>query len=136
MVAYTPSEGGRSFLVHLSDLSPHKAQLRSEPRCSLLIMEADHGRGEVMLRRRAAVECAAYIIDAADPGYPRARTRYLDAFPSHGRMFDLGDFDLVRLEATGGVYIAGFGQAYRLTPAAMTRALATVPGGGEGPVPS
>ena len=116
MVACVPESGFDGFLLHLSDLAAHKRHLRADPRCSLLVFEPDDPRVEVLMRKRVSLDCTAAVIDKASPAYESAKATYLASLPKHQMMFQLGDFDLVRLAPTGGLLNAGFGQAYRLTP--------------------
>lgn len=115
MVACVPESGFGGFLLHLSDLAAHKRHLRTDPQCSLLVFEPDDPRIEVLMRKRVALDCTAAVIPKDSPAYAAAKATYLASLPKHAMMFQLGDFDLVRLAPTGGLLNAGFGQAYRLT---------------------
>ena len=115
MAAYVPEPDGSAFLVHLSDLSPHKAQLRADPRCSLLIFEPDDGRREILAHRRLSLSCRAELLPRGTPAYEAAKASYLARLPGHQLMFTLPDFDLVRLVPSAGLLNAGFGRAYPVT---------------------
>jgi len=116
MLAYVPEPDFRSYLVHLSDLSAHKQDLRSDPRCALMIFEPDDGRREILQHRRLSLVCRAEFVAKDMPDYDAGRERYLAALPMHRLMFGLADFDVVRLVPYHGLLNAGFGRAYRLTP--------------------
>jgi len=116
MVAFASEADGGAFLVHLSDLSAHKNHIRREPRVSLLILEPDNTRTEILQHHRLSLTCTAEILDKETPAYRDARQTYLERFPLHRMMFGLGDFDLVRLTPTRGLLNAGFGRAYRVDP--------------------
>jgi hypothetical protein len=129
MTAYVPEPGFAGFLVHLSDLAPHKAHLRADPAVSLIIFEPDDGRTEILQHKRASFECRAEVVPKGTAAYDVARERYLQRFPKHALMFALQDFDLVRLVPRRGLLNAGFGRAYQVTPADL--AAAAQAGGGD-----
>lgn len=125
MVAYAIEDGFGGFLLHLSDLAAHKRQLRADPRCALLICEPDDNPSiEVLSRKRASLSCVATVLPKDGDDHDQAKSTYLAQLPKHQMMFQLGDFDLVRLTPTGGLLNAGFGQAYPLTPANLAAAAA------------
>lgn len=126
MVAYAAEPGLRGFLVHLSDLSAHKAHLHLDPRASLLVCEPDDGQREILQHRRVSLACRAETLSRDTPEYTAAQAVYLARFPGHRVTFDLKDFDLVRLVPTRGLLNAGFGRAYRVTPADLDAAAATL----------
>jgi len=122
MVAAVPEPGYDAFLLHLSELAAHKRNLRADPRCSLLLVQLGDGPAELLQRRRVALDCTAVLLDKAADDYAAAKARYLEALPRHTMMFQLADFDLVRLTVAGGLLNAGFGKAYRVTPADLAAA--------------
>lgn len=124
MVAYAPEPGFGAFLVHLSDLSAHKQHLRADPRVSLIVCEPDNGRTEILQHARVALACRAVIVAKGTDAHAAAKACYLARFPAHQMMFGLGDFDLVRLAPREGLMNAGFGRAFRVTPADLAAAAA------------
>jgi putative heme iron utilization protein len=122
MTAYVPEPRFAGVLLHLSDLSPHKHHLAADPRASLLVFEPDDGQGELMQRRRLTMACRAEALAKGTPEYERAQAVYLERLPGHRMMFDLADFGLVRLVPEQGLLIAGFGRAYRVSPADLAAA--------------
>lgn len=125
MVAYAAEDGFAGFLLHLSDLAAHKRHLRADARCALLIFEPDdQPTVEVLTRKRVSLSCTASVVPKGGDAHAAAKATYLAQLPKHAMMFGLGDFDLVRLTPGGGLLNAGFGQAYRLTPADLATAAA------------
>lgn len=123
MVAYALDEAEAAFLLHLSELAPHKARLRRDPRCSLMILQPDDGRREILAHQRASFACRAEIVARDAPDHAATKAAYLAALPKHEMMFSLGDFDLVRLRPAGGLWNAGFGRAYPLDAASLRSVL-------------
>jgi putative heme iron utilization protein len=103
---------GTPFVL-VSDLSPHSAALRADPRCSLLIGEV--GRGDPLAYPRVTLRCRAEGLSRdAD-----LRTRFLASHPKARLYIDLADFSFVRLSPQTVSYVAGFGRAYRFSGAQL-----------------
>lgn len=132
MVAYAPEPGFGGLLLHLSDLSAHKRHLRADPRSSLMIFQPDDGRTEILQHPRVSLSGLAEILPQDGGDYDVARATYLARFPRHEMMFALQDFDLVRLIPRAGLLNAGFGRAFRVTPAELARAAAAAPARSSG----
>ena len=78
-----------------------------------LLVEAQGDRGDPMTWPRLSLQVAAHVID--DPA--GLRNRWLDAHPKAAVFIDLPDFRFYRLVPLSGFLNAGFGAAFRLTPA-------------------
>lgn len=115
MTAYVAEPALRSVLVHLSNLAPHKRMLLANPQCSLIIAEPDDGRAEVMSLARVTLQGRAAKIEKESMDYAEAKALYLARLPASRLMFDLADFDLIRIHVAGGRYIAGFARAFSFT---------------------
>ncbi|BCX05340.1 MAG: hypothetical protein KatS3mg053_3278 [Candidatus Roseilinea sp.] len=115
MTSYVVEPGVAGLLIHLSDLAPHKRMLLANPKCSVLIAEADDGRAEVMSLARVALQGIAAKIEKHTDDYAQAKARFLARLPSSEIMFGLPDFDLFRITPTGGRFIGGFGRAFAFT---------------------
>ena len=114
MVSYAMRQGG-GLLIHLSNLSAHKKQLLTNPKCSLLIAEPDDGRAEVMSLARVALNGNAIKLNKETPEYAEAKAAFLAKLPTSEMMFALADFDLFCIVPTSGRFIAGFGRAFGLS---------------------
>ena len=122
MVAYAPLPDFSAFLLHLSDLSAHKAHLRARPQVSLMLFQPDRGQGEILAHHRLSLSCRAQVLGRGSDAEAEARATYLDRLPGHQLMFRLGDFHLVRLEPWKGFFNAGFGKAFAVERADLIRA--------------
>lgn len=96
----------------LSGLAVHSRALAADPRAALLV-EAQGDRGDPMTWPRLSLQVAASVI--GDPG--DLRDRWLKAHPKAAVFIDLPDFRFWRLMPQSGFLNAGFGAAFRLTPA-------------------
>ena len=126
MVAYAVQPAFDSFLLHLSQLSPHTKQLQADPRASLLITEPDDGREDVQTLARITLLGSVTVIDKDSADYASARTCYLDRLPASEMLFTFADFALYSFAPTEVRYIGGFARAFTLTPEHLRAASQTV----------
>jgi len=104
------------LLALLSGLAAHSRALSSDPRAGLLIA-LPRGRGDPMTHPRLSLQVRA---EGAGPD-PGRRARWLAGDPKAQVYVDLPDFAFWRMVPTGGLLNAGFGRAFRVTPADMER---------------
>ena len=74
------------------------------------------GRGDPLAHPRLTLQVRASFIEKTD----EAVGRYLELQPKAQLYIGFGDFHLVRLEPQEVWLNAGFGKAYRMTPADLT----------------
>lgn len=101
--------GGAVELV-VSDLAPHAAAMRADPRVSLLVGEPG-AKGDALTHPRLTLAGRAAPGDKAG-----ARARWLAQRPKSAVWFDLPDFRLVRIAPGAASLNGGFGRAFRLSP--------------------
>jgi len=108
-------------LAMLSDLALHTAALRADPRAALLIDAAppEDGRGMTLNRPRLSLQVKAQLLAAREA--EGQRRLWVERDPKAAIYIRLADFRLWRLEPRGGLLNAGFGRAYRLTAADLSR---------------
>ncbi len=102
-----------SVLMLLSGLSPHTRHLRSEPRCSVLVMGAAAGPNPQTAPRLSVIGAAAPEPD------PALKQRWVSLHPYAAFYADLGDFQLWRMRPAGGQFVGGFARAHRLGAAEL-----------------
>ncbi|SFO90495.1 HugZ family protein [Tranquillimonas alkanivorans] len=103
-------------LTLISDLSGHTAALRADPRASLLLGEPGE-RGDPLTHPRLTLQATARFVDRDGPDHPDLRITYLAQHPKAQLYVDFADFRFVRFDVAAAFLNAGFGKAYRLTPA-------------------
>ncbi|HFD12467.1 MAG TPA: HugZ family protein [Crenotrichaceae bacterium] len=99
--------------IFISSLAKHTQHLISHPHASLLWIEDEHSSATIFARKRLTLQCSSETI-------PRTASEWnslLDLFEdSHGETIallkSLKDFQLFRFEASTGLFVVGFGQAY------------------------
>ncbi len=110
-----------SLLLLLSDLSEHTRHLRTDPRCSVLVVGPAEGANPQTAPRVTVTGIAEPVAD------PRLKRRYLALHPYAALYADFGDFAVWRVELRAGLMVGGFARANRLRradlmpdPAAVT----------------
>ena len=122
--SYAPfvSEPDGSFLIYVSELSRHTANLRSTHAASVLLIEAEQDAKQLYARRRLTLPCQAIHIPRDDAVWDTILDRFKARF---GNLVDvlrqMGDFHLYRLRPKGGTYVRGFAQAYELRGPDLTQ---------------
>lgn len=90
-------------LMLISDLARHTANLKADPRASVLC--ADIGAGDPLAHPRVTLFGRCVAVDKA-----AFKARWLARQPDSDMYFDFGDFNMVRLEPEGAHLVAGFGR--------------------------
>ena len=121
MVAYAFAQDFSVFYIHVSKLGKHTKDMESDPHVSLLITEADDRRPDPQTLARVSMRGMAEILPRTEPGYSQVRDLYLQRFPEAEQFFSLGDFNLWRITPKEGRFVAGFGRAFNLVPAALKK---------------
>jgi len=119
MVAYIPENDFSAFYVHISKLAQHTRDLLADPRAGLLVSEPDDGRADPQTLARISILGRAEQIAAEDAAYQGIRSRYIGRFPQSAPLFRFGDFGLWRIVPQSARFVAGFAQAFNLTPEAL-----------------
>ncbi|WP_416909983.1 pyridoxamine 5-phosphate oxidase [Paracoccus sp. (in: a-proteobacteria)] len=113
-IACQPDDQGLPVAL-LSGLAAHSRALAADPRAGLLIDPAAP-KGDPMTWPRLSLRIVAQPLSAD----PARRDRWLAGDPKARIYVDLPDFRFWRLTPLSGFLNAGFGAAFRLTPADMT----------------
>jgi putative heme iron utilization protein len=95
-------------LLLLSELSQHTRELRSDPRCALLVA-GEPVEANPQTAPRLLLQGTASVTDAAED-----RARFLAVHPYAALYAGFGDFHLWRLAPTDGNWVGGFAQARKL----------------------
>ncbi len=112
---FVAGDGGRDMYVFVSELSQHTGNLRATACASALLIEDEAQAAEAFARRRLVFECSAELVGREAPLWRGIVDRFEARF---GEIVDtlrqLKDFVLFRLHPESGLYVKGFGQAYRI----------------------
>lgn len=107
-------------LTLISDLSHHTKALRANPTASLLLGEPG-AKGDPLTHPRITLQARAAFVPHGSNDHTSLRALYLAQHPKAQLYIDFGDFHLVRLAVTTAFLNAGFGKAFTLTAADLTR---------------
>ena len=93
----------------------------ADARVGLLISEADDGRPDPQTLARVSILGVAEQVAVENNEYPTIRKRYVTRFPQSAPLFGFGDFGIWRIVPRSARFVAGFAQAFNLTPDALKR---------------
>ncbi len=119
MVAYAVDDQHAFLYFHLSQLAAHSRNLQRHPDASLVISEADTGRGDPQQLARVTLFGQAILLQQNEPEYEGARRHYLQCLPSAAPRFDFADFNLFRFAILTARFVGGFAQAYSYNTAEL-----------------
>lgn len=108
--------------TYISNLSIHTANLRANPRASVLLIEDEATANHLLARRRLTLRVSAAFVGRDDAGFAAPMQALRDKFGAVMEHLEkMHDFHLVRLVPDRARLVAGFGQAYDAAPADWTR---------------
>ena len=109
-----------AFYICVSDLSRHTGHLVSTGRASVLIVEDESRATQLFARRRLAFECAAGQVERGAARWSLVMDLFEHKFGDViGLIRPLADFRMFALAPRRGVFVKGFGQAYRIAGPAL-----------------
>lgn len=121
-VLYAPAPDLSAFYLLASEMSWHTQDFRKDRRVGLLVSEPDGGSSDARLLVRASLWGKVSVLPPGSPELEAARELYLGRFPEAEMTMGLGDFALYKVVPDGARFVAGFAQAYTLTPDHLKRA--------------
>lgn len=124
MVPYAIAHDGSGLIIHVSRLSSHTKDMRTDPRVSLLVMQEEGGGTSALALARASIQGTALEVASDSPDLPGFRAAYLERFPEASQMFGFADFSLFNIQPESVRFVAGFAQAHTLSAESFARLLA------------
>ncbi|MCF1427744.1 MAG: heme utilization protein HutZ [Shewanella sp.] len=113
---YALSESG--FYILVSDLARHGQNLKMSEQVSVMLIEDESEAKTVFARKRLTFDTSAERIERDTDDFKEG---VCALETKHGEMITdlaaLGDFNLYRLRPEHGLYVKGFGQAFKLSGA-------------------
>lgn len=109
-------------VIHVSMLAPHTRDLLADPRVSLMLTAPLAPGADPQALARLTLQARAAERQPHSAEWAEAQAAYLARFPRATQTFALGDFRLVALLPVSARFVAGFGRAHGLTPAALAAA--------------
>jgi putative heme iron utilization protein len=114
MVPYALLPGG-GFVIHVSRLATHTADMLSNPAVALLVTALPAASIPPQALPRVSVQGKADRLAPDAPAYSQARALYLSRFPQSEQMFSFPDFSLFVIAVRSVRFVAGFAQATSVT---------------------
>ena len=112
--------GDNAFYICVSDLSRHTGHLAATGRASVLIVEDESASAQLFARRRLVFECDAEQVERAAARWHTMMDLFERKFGDViGLIRPLADFRMFALAPRRGVFVKGFGQAYRIAGPAL-----------------
>jgi heme iron utilization protein len=103
--------------VYISSRSRHTRNLMETAKASVMFIEDEARTRNFFVRRRFTCQCSAELAEKEIKEWRTAMSLFKKRF---GKVFDmirpLPDFALFRLIPDGGLYVRGFGQAFKISP--------------------
>lgn len=100
-----------ALVIHVSGLAAHTADMREDPRVSVLVIDADQERVMPQAVPRVTIQGNAERLEAGSDPYTQARDAYQSRFPDAAGIFELADFSLFVIRPRSARVIGGFGRA-------------------------
>ena len=111
MVPYALLPQGRGFVIHVSTLATHTADMLAHPAVALLVAAPPGTAASPQELQRASVQGRATPCPAISPEHAEARAASLSRFPQSEELFSFADFSLYVITARSVRFIGGFGMA-------------------------
>ena len=112
--------GDNAFYICVSDLSRHTGHLVATGRASVLIVEDESASAQLFARRRLVFECDTEPVERGTERWHAIMDCFERKFGEViGLIRPLADFRMFALAPRRGVFVKGFGQAYRIAGSAL-----------------
>jgi putative heme iron utilization protein len=127
MVPYALLPRGQGFVIHVSRLATHTADMLSTPAVALLVIAAPDATASPQALPRASIRGSAQQLTSDAPAYGQARALYLSRFPQSEEMFSFSDFSLFVIAVRSVRFVGGFAQARSVTAEAFASLMGATP---------
>lgn len=121
-IPYAPAPDLSALYILASAMSWHTQDFLKDHRVGMLIAEVDDGSGDPRLLMRVSLWGGVSVLPPGSFEIASARKLYLERFPEAEDTLGLSDFDFFKIVPEGARFVAGFAQAYTLTPEHLKRA--------------
>jgi putative heme iron utilization protein len=111
MVPYALLPQGQGFVVHVSRLATHTADMQAHQAVGLLITASPGSASSPQELARASVQGRATLLVPDSPEHLAAKSAYLLRFPHTADLFSFSDFSLFAIRVRSLRFVGGFAQA-------------------------
>jgi putative heme iron utilization protein len=116
LASYAPFVTGpdQSFYIYVSGLSQHTRDLDETRAASVLFIEDETHANQPFARKRLVLDCRVQPISRDSNEWHRVLDGFSETFGEVMKLLKpLADFKMFRLAPKQGMYVRGFGKAYR-----------------------
>lgn len=116
--SYAPFIEGEegSFYIFVSQLASHTQDLLENSQASILLLQDEKETRQIFARQRISYQCQAEVISPDNSEYKIILDSMEERFGNIMELLrTLPDFILFRLQPYEGLYVKGFGKAFKLT---------------------
>jgi len=111
MVPYALLPAGEGFVLHVSTLATHTADMRATPAVALLVVAPAGSAPSPRELARASVQGEAHALEPGTPDHATAKAAYLARFPQSEDTFGFSDFALFQVTVSSVRFVGGLGNA-------------------------
>ena len=115
LLPYTLSKEFDTFFVHASGLAQHSKGLGEGKSFSALIHSPVMSNVDPLRVPRIVLKGKSMVVEKGTRDYENERVRYIERFPQSAVTFQLGDFNLYRLDIEHARFVVDFGRTLSLT---------------------
>ena len=123
----------RHLYCLVSGMAEHTPNLQATGRACALFLEDEASAAQIFARRRLTYDCRADFLAADDPLRADVARRFTERFGGIAKqLLSMPDFRPVRLIPEGGRFVIGFGAAFEVQGADLSRLVHQGGSGGHG----
>lgn len=111
MVPYALLPEGRGFVIHVSGLAAHTADMLANSAVSLLVVASTGTAPSPQELPRVSIQGRAKPVPPESAEYREAAALYVSRFPSSEQTFAFADFTLFVIEPRSARFVGGFARA-------------------------
>lgn len=117
-VSYTPFviDEDKNIYILVSGMSVHTQNLHANGKASVMFVEDEKDSKQIFARRRLTYDCTGILMEKDNPQWDLIADKFAERF---GNIMDslrsLPDFRIFKLTPYKGLFVIGFGAAYRIS---------------------
>ncbi len=115
MVAFSVNENFREFYILISQLAKHSKNIAENNKISLMICQPETEADNPQTLARVSMTGNANLVERNTEEYLSAKDNYLIKNSNAEMYFNLGDFQLYKLEIEKARFVAGFAKTFNLS---------------------
>lgn len=117
-VSYTPFviDEDKNIYVFVSGMSVHTKNLHANGKASAMFVEDEKETKQIFARRRLTYDCTASLVEKENSEWTLIADKFTERFGDIiGALRSLPDFRIFKLTPYKGLFVIGFGAAYRIS---------------------